>query len=62
MNVNSLIGTGKCKALYAKIFGIIWKAFCITQSFSKNLGADLLRMQGIISISTIKTAQNLIFT
>ena len=30
--------------------GIIWKAFCLN---SKNLRADLLRMQGIISISQV---------
>ena len=66
VNVNDLTGTGKCEALYASIigknFGIIWKAFCAMQSFSKNLRADLLRMQGIISIFIIKTTQNLIFT
>ena len=44
---------------------MIWKAFCLMQIFSKNLGADLLRMQGInINILgiTIKTTQNLILT
>ena len=34
-----------------KIFSIIWKAFCLMQFFSKNLKANLLRMQGITYIN-----------
>ena len=45
--------------IIGKIFGIIWKAFCLMEILNKNFKADLLRMQGIIYINilgiTIKT-------
>ena len=64
--VSSMIGTGKQWALcqHNENFGIIWNTFCLMQIFSKNLRADLLRMQDIIlnySGNTIKSTQNLIF-
>ena len=37
---------GNYVSIMGKIFGIIWKAFCLMQIFNKNLRADLLRMNG----------------
>ena len=52
--------------IIGKLFGIIWKARRYLFN-AKNLRADLLRMQGIISISQVMPSrlyytQNLIFT
>ena len=66
----SIIGTGKHKALCQDSRQNFWhnlESFLSNVNFSKNLGADLLRMHGVESISQVSPLrlyynQNFIFT